>query len=102
MKIVVSFENHAILSFVCIVTATVAVICILPLQTLLNLSKGMVKALMKAVWVKADLSFCLLTRLVQVRCEMYWCFLLGQSVLLYCMVTVHIYQNSSHLHPQEV
>lgn len=56
MKIVVLFENHAILSLVGTMTAAVAVIC--TLQTLLNLAKGVVEALIKAICLKADLSFC--------------------------------------------
>lgn len=59
MKNVVLFENHAILSLVGTMTAAVAVIG--TLQTLLNLTKGVVEALIKAICLKADLSFCPLT-----------------------------------------
>lgn len=55
MKKVVLFENHAILSFVHIVTAAVAVICTLPLQALLHLTKGVVEASRKAICLEADI-----------------------------------------------
>lgn len=83
MKNVVLFENHAILSLVGTMTAAVAVIG--TLQTLLNLTKGVVEALIKAICLKADLSFCprLVTlHFVQVICSLYWHFELGQFVLL--------------------